>query len=640
MSFQLSALSSQTLQERTQHAVAAVAIFAAAILTFPFEALPLGAPGIDSGWQWVVNIAASHGWVFGQDVVFTYGPLGWLATPQDVGLHVALANGLRIVLQGLLVIAGLLFLARFKRPVPILVFAGLWTVAGAVGLRFEGFVFLVIALLMLTSLHTKRSWPAVTAGLITGLVPFIKTSLGIAAAATLMVGLGLIWQRRGLKVPLLSLGMSGAAASVLAILLFPSANVFLAWIGQALEVVDGYAAAASIVGPQIALATGGVLLLAIAAGGVFLSLRVPDFGSTALVLAPGLLITFRLAFVRQDGHQYLFVPFVVALLAVAALGASRRVALGLLGCGAIVVFVGSLSGTLPFGPTDLPRVVALGHRGPSNFVRLVHATETQRTLARDSKENLGALKLPDTWVDYMDSAPNGMTVVPWELMYAPANNLPFQPLRSMQLYSAYTPGLDRLTAEGLSGPRAPDFVLDDFAPVGKRRALLDAPQTWRTLFLEYRLHRSALERDLLLLARRDQPLAHRWHELGATTFQIGGPGTTVPRSPHMVFAEIDASLNIFGRLNKAFFRVPLLLAIFHRVDGNSSWARLIPATATAGILVSHFPHDIDDYAGLWSGRGPVAVSRLQIAGPGKRNYRKNAGVHWRALDTEHRDADQ
>ena len=77
-----------------------------------------------------------------------------------------------------------------------------------------------------------------------------------------------------------------------------------------------------------------------------------------------------------------------------------------------------------------------------------------------------------------------------------------------------------------------------------------------------------LDNDLLLLTRRTQPLEHRWEDLGAASLQVGGPGIAVPSSPHMVFAEIDAPLNLFGRLNKAFFRVPLLLAVFHRIDGD------------------------------------------------------------------------
>ena len=613
--------------------LAAAVVIAAAILTFPFEALPLGAPGIDSGWQWVVNIASQQDWVFGRDVVFTYGPLGWMASPQDVGAHLLLANGFRIALQGLMVICGLMVLFRMKQPAQILAFAGLWTIAGVVGLRFEGFVVLVAATAMLTSLRTKVAWPAISASLIMGIVPFIKTSLGIATAATVVIGLALIWKDRGPKVPIMTVTVGGLTAAILAALMFPSVPVFRAWIGQALEVVDGYAAAASIIGPPHILITGVLLLAGVICGGLLLSRNRPTFGPAALILTPGLLITFRLAFVRQDGHQYLFVPFVIALLGVASLSASRRATLALLIAGLAVAVLGTASGALPFGPTSLPQIITLGHRGPSNIKRLVHFKETRSDLSAASEKNLSTLRLPASWTEQMAETPNGITVVPWELMYAPANNLPFQPLRSMQLYSAYTPKLDRLTAEGLSGPTAPDFVLDDFAPVGKRRALLDAPQTWRTLFLEYRLERSAQDRALLMLSKRSQPLEHKWQDLGTATLEVGGPGITVPPSPHLVFAEIDAPLNLLGRLNKAFFRVPLLMAVFHRVDGSSSWARLIPATATAGILVSHFPHDIDDYAGLWSGRGPVAVSRLQIAGPGEKNYARRFNIRWRELVT-------
>ena len=415
LSDQLSSLISQTMRERTTQGIAAAAVIAAVILTFPFEALPLGAPGIDSGWQWVVNIAADQGWAFGRDVVFAYGPLGWLAAPQDVGNHLLLANGFRIALQGFLVICGLTVLFRVKQPVQILAFAGLWAVAGAVGLRFEGFVVLIVALLMLTGLRTKAVWPAVAAGVIAGIVPFVKTSLGIPAAVTVVIGAGLIWKRRGPKVPITTATAAGLTAVILAALLFPSVAVLRAWIGGALEVVDGYAAAASIIGPRLTLAAGILVLVGVICGGLLLTRKTPEFGSTALILAPGLLITFRLAFVRQDGHQFLFVPFVVALLGVAALGAPRRVALGLLAGSMTVVVVGTLTGALPFGPAALPRIVALGHHGPANIARLVHLEHTRETLADVSRRNIAPLRLPTSWVGRMAGAPNGITVVPWEL---------------------------------------------------------------------------------------------------------------------------------------------------------------------------------------------------------------------------------
>ena len=614
--------------------IATAAVIAAALLTFPFEALPLGAPGIDSGWQWVVNTASQHGWVFGRDVVFTYGPLGWLATPQDVGRHLVLANAFRIALQALLTVCALWFLARYRRPIPILAFTLLWTVAGSVGLRFEGLVVLVVALMMVTSLKMGRNWPVAAAALIAGIVLFVKTSLGISTVTTIAIGAALIWKRRGFKAPAIAATVFVGTAGILTGVLFPSFSVVRTWISLALEVVDGYAAAASIIGPQLPLITGVILLLGCLGGAALISRRVPEFGLTAVILMPSLLITFRLAFVRQDGHQYLFVPFVIALLAIAALGAPRRVALGLCVTGLMTVVIGTTFGALPFGPSDLPKTLVFGHRGPANITRLLQMDHTRKTLAERSHANLEDLILPSEWTQMLQSTAHGMTVIPWELMYAPANNLPFQPLRSMQLYSAYTPVLDRLTAQGLSGPGAPDFVLDDFAPVGKRRALLDAPATWRALYLHYRLIRFDPDRSLLLLEHRPQPLPHTWRDQGKAALEIGGPGISVPASPHPVFAEIDASLNLFGRLNKSFFRVPLLMAVFHRPDGTASWARLIPATAPGGILVSHFPGTLEDYAGLWTRRHPVTVTRLQITGPGGQYYRSNADVRWRALVIE------
>lgn len=40
--------------------------------------------GIDFSWQVVLAFAAQHGLVFGRDVVFTYGPLGFLSVPLIV----------------------------------------------------------------------------------------------------------------------------------------------------------------------------------------------------------------------------------------------------------------------------------------------------------------------------------------------------------------------------------------------------------------------------------------------------------------------------------------------------------------------------------------------------------------------------
>src|SRR5215471_6405461 len=56
----------------------------------PVNYWPLATYG-DNTWFFAMNYAASHHLVMGQDIVWTSGPLTWLAVPQDVGGNLARA---------------------------------------------------------------------------------------------------------------------------------------------------------------------------------------------------------------------------------------------------------------------------------------------------------------------------------------------------------------------------------------------------------------------------------------------------------------------------------------------------------------------------------------------------------------------
>lgn len=613
--------------------IAGALLFAAGALTFPFAGMALGPPGIDAGWQWMVNVATTNGWTFGRDIVFTYGPLGWLATPLDFGSHLVAANCFRILLHILLFGTVLHQLVVRRRAAPVIAFSLLWPAAVVLGLRFEGTVFLVVAALGLHSLRTRSHWPALAAGAVSGVVAYTKTSLMLTTGATLVIAAAVAWKTHGIRRALAGPAAALTAGAICAALFFPSFSVLFNWLLLSREVVQGYAAAASIIGHPTALYAGALLLLGCVAAAVTAARSLPGSLATTLVLAPSLLVSFRLAFVRQDGHHYLFVPFVIAVLAIAVLASERwRVVAGLIGAGAGVIIFGTLTDTLPFSPAEVPSRLLVGHKGLGNIVRLTDLAGTRSDLAAQSAHNLELLRLPESWKTLMQQAPNGISAVPWELMYGVANDLKLKPPRCTQLYAGHTERLDRWTAEGFTDADAPDYVLDDFAPMGKRRALLDTPLTWRTLFLGYDLLRYDSDRYLLLLRRRHHTRTHRWHDLGTSTIEVDAPGLAVPQRTTHVFAEIEAPLNLFGRLNRSFFRIPMLLTVFHRADGSVTWTRLIPATSVNGILVNHYPHDITDYAGLWLGRSPLEVTRLQIVGPGKSSYRRDIAVRWRELE--------
>jgi len=621
------------------HRVAVIPLTLVAVLSFSFRPLPIGPPGIDGGWQWVVNVAGREGWAWGKDLVFTYGPLGWLLFPQNTGAHLFLAAcfSLLIVFE----LWWVLVLGRLADrtgehglldPKTAGVFFLLWSAALSTGLRPAGLLVLVSLALCLDALRRKSSVSAFLAGVTTSISVLIKASLGVSCFAVLVLFVIVALRRGRIRETVWALAGFPGGLMLLLPLFFSSVSQFLSWVGAVAEVIGGYSTASSILGERSALAAGFVILI------LFVSVLVLDGLSRRsgapenLMMSIPLLISFRLAFVRQDGHQFLFVPVVLGLLALFSLGREGdRWKSSCVAAGLAVVLLGSISGALPWKTSQLGRVLISNYPGASSLKTLFGHVGNREALADATRANLGQLRISPEWTTRIRNSGRKISVIPWEILYAPANDLPFHPLRSTQLYSAYTAKLDSWTAEAFKWPSAPGWILDDFAPVGKRRALLDAPATWRNIWINYDLDDFDEDRGLLLLKNRPEPRKGTWEDLGETDFCPGAEALIPPRDPGWIFAEITAPLGFIGLLNAKFFRVPLILAVFHRDDGSSTWARLIPATSVHGILVSDFPGDISSYAALWAGRRNLPVRRVEILGPGLYCYAPSFHVRWRSF---------
>ncbi|HEV7400581.1 MAG TPA: hypothetical protein VGN84_09975 [Solirubrobacterales bacterium] len=93
-----------------------------ALLTFPtFSLTP--SPGLDPSWGAGLQMAAHDGLVFGREVVFTYGPLGFLSVPtlwyQDLGAAAVAYAALVHILACTLILWAALRI--FDRPLAVIV---------------------------------------------------------------------------------------------------------------------------------------------------------------------------------------------------------------------------------------------------------------------------------------------------------------------------------------------------------------------------------------------------------------------------------------------------------------------------------------------------------------------------------------
>lgn len=595
---------------------------------------PLGPPGIDPGWQWAVNQAHSAGLVFGRDIVFTYGPLGFLMVPLDVSSNLLVANIFLIAVQVLLAAALAALYFRDRRLSALATFVVLFVIARHQGLSIEGFFLIVVGLLALLGVFADRRLPLAAAALLAAILLMVKMSLGVASLVILVAAF--IIARFIFHRPYrfaLGLLLFPVTLIILAALFFDRPGSFFSWLQLSAQVVSGYSVAMSLIGPGVQVAVGLIVV------GVWFGLSVVlrhdrRLLACNLVFAPVVLIQFRLAFVRQDSHQLQFIPFMLALIAISSLFTHRQRQVGAhVAAFAALLIAGALTGLVdPVARGLLPASLLTGGSGPRALSQLLHIRATREALAADSKVNLEPLRLRDNLRGLLEDSRNGVGTLPWEIQYCPANRLDWNPTPTLQLYSAYTRDLDLWSAEHYAGDDAPQFIINSFGGVGMNRQLFETPATWRTIFINYEL-RSVwwMPETALLLERRKDPPKWKLEEVARSTVVLDGPSAPVPASDHLLFADINLRFTGIGRIQKTLFRVPAVALVMTHESHHATACRFIPGTAGNSVLINRFPRDFLGYWRLWQRISDDPVVRLAIGGEGTPFFRPRAAITWREL---------
>ncbi len=610
---------------------AAVAVAWYALALFPGRFVAFGPRGIDPAWQWVVNAAASQDITFGTELVFTYGPLAFLIAPLDVARNLAVATGLALVIHSLVIASLVIWWRRAEHAGAVLSGVVVLVMAPALFLETEGLWLLTLAWLAFTAVELRLRWPGVASAALAGVFVLVKTSLGVASVA--VVGLAVLGERMLLKRPVRweMIATAVLAFTVMAGVCFGSPGVAWIWAQRALEVVSGYSVANSIVGPASGLLVG-VAAVAVWIGVAWVGWSDGRVRRWVLLTAPLVLIQFRLAYVRQDGHELQLFGFLCGLVALTVLVSTRwrSVAAGvvagvmlLAGSAVVAQRTAAEAGSAAFR-------AATAREGVRNLSAVLRWSDTRRELAARSAEQMRELVLPEEWHARLGPAPGPVGTLPWECQIAPANGLQWAPTPTLQLYSAYTAELDAWSARryAADGPR---WIVNEYVPVGKRHQMLDAPATWRTLFRYYEPRTTRSDPYAVLLERRALPLEEDLVEVGRSRLVMETP-VEVPFSDHILLGYFDLELNLRGRVQSMLFRVPPVMLRMDHASGRTTVYRLVPGTAANGVVINRFPgRFFERYLWLWSGRPMDEVVRITLTGPGTACFVAESTLIWREL---------
>lgn len=548
--------------------------------------------GLDGSWNGGLAMAIQDGLQWGTDIVFTYGPLGFINGQGlwygDLGL-IAFAYGTSLYVG--FCIALVWALRRAITALPAVLVA--YLIVTVLPLIEQSIV--VAALIGMGVLARERSERVVNALVIGGATfsaveVLIKFSAGPVIAAFFLIALiGLRarwWQLAGY------LALLAAEVLLLWLVTGQSLAAIPSFLRNTYEIVSGFSAAmittTDVPAWQVTAATAAAVFVAI--GLVVASTRgsYPDpraRRAAVALMALGAFTVFKEGVVRTDaGHLSLF--FSTACILWISIPWARTRWYWLVAGIAVIVGIG-----WPVRPTgqtnNLDAIANVGNA--VDQARTLFSESRRRELTEAGRESLiFTYRLePETL-----AALRGHTVAiePWEIGVAWAYGLDWEPLPVFQNYSAYTARLDQINSEALSDPTGPERILRENVGVvfpefptrtiDSRFPGWDPPEQARTALCHFRVV-EATERWQVLSRTPDRCGSSR--PIGVVEARPGERvRVPVPGRNQVVWARIDGTeVSGLERLMAFAAHARTRHAI---VNGDRSY-RLIPGTAGDGLML-------------------------------------------------------
>ncbi len=608
-------------------------VLLAGLFTFPAPSHAPGSATLDGSWVAEINRLAETGRWFGRDLAFTYGPLGYLLYPMDFGAHLAWASFLRFAYA--IGFAALAARRAFRAPdvVAAAMFAFAQVAAVALGLAFEHQLLVPLPLAAASVLEAGSLLGVAALAALAGGLVFLKMSTAAGAAAVVATMLAVWVLRAGPRrwaAVVVAAVVFAATLAALAALLLRSAGDLGPWLRTSLAMASAYSEAMSWVGPDAEVAVAAAALVAWGALAVALAWR---RGPTGLILLCSLgpaFLTFKHAFVRADApHVRAFFPYLLATAGLVALESRTR--LGRAAAGATLASLAALSfwvasvrrpeaGAPAVNLVEMRRVV-IGRAGVSALASWAWPP----TL----REQYGRSRVDHDFVPGLHEYAAGRTVgvVPWELGACVANDLDCAPNPTLQSFAAYTPELDRASAERYAGAGAPDLVLAHYDAIDGRNIALDTPYLWRAITRGY-APASRSPPQFLLLARRPESLPRRERTL-ATALASVRTWIPVPLAGGRRSVRVALDPTPWGRVARAAFRVPPVILVVQRQSRRVERWRIVPGTARDGLPLDDLPFDVASFVTVLSGeRLSDLVVAIWLDGPGLDYFRQPVPLTW------------
>jgi hypothetical protein len=567
---------------------------------------------IDLSWVIVLHDAFATGVHFGDQLVFTFGPLGFAYAGYDPRTF-----GWGLLVWSLVAVSLVFALDALARPVmpsPLLRAAFIVSVSCLAAIEIgpsADVIAVLLAVLFVRLRFAARPHPlllhAVAVAL--ALLALMKFSFFVCGAAVVAfcAAADLIARR----IPWTALTFGTAVAAIWMAARQPL-SLLPRYLGLSMEMASGYGEGLSFIMPyyddRIILA---VFLLLSAALTVLAVRRRPLEG---LAIAAVLFVAFKAGFMRQDGHDVLAVLMLVLVVVICLPDALSRASPR-----ARIAWI-----TLALTAIPLLSYELTSRNGPDIDTQMIHLPIARVKEALDLARN-GTASLDRSYRGQMTMLrtalplrPEGRSfdVYPSSSGLLTACGLPAARRPVFDACCAYTPRLLQVNADQLRGSSAPDALLFQVAPLDKRFPSLEGSLSWIEILARYAPR--ADDGSFVLLRRRQTPAATEvvWH--AAQDIRSEASVAVPDPAGDLLFASIDMPYTPAGKLMRFLYVTPPLFIRVTDSMGAMQRYRLLPGNARAGFLFSPLVRSTSDFVGLYDAsirRSLLHLTSLTIERP-------------------------
>lgn len=616
--------------------IAAIIIF---LLTFP----PIGIPtrlGLDPSYIWALNYFFDKGISIGKDILFSYGPLGFLLFPAPIGNNLLLAFIFEFVLKLIFIILllklGSLVRKKDNLTNKITIFIIIFFIASFVEfmhLFIYLLPFLAITALLVFKETGKRIYliSGIVVSVIGGLTSIPNTVSCLLILFSFVLWHFLIFPKGKGDLYNLSFIFVGLIFSLVFFWVLFGRDIagILPYFRGIIEIAKGNSSAMSLTQQD------NWLLVVIFLGffiGLPLMTRVKRIYFLYGVFLLPLFFIAKYAYSREDfSHVRFFFDYLVLFYLLVLLYSERiKAEVVLIMLASLITFGLNVKLVFP-GENFNPMVVAkrlIRFDGWNNFSQsTLFYKEHKKRLESESQTNLQPAILPTSILNIINS--KTVDVYPWEASLLAANHLKFRPRPIFQSYIAFTPWLDKKNADFLLSSLAPEFILWDtehwghwggeMGSIDWRYLPNDEPITFMTMLNRYNLIRREGSVGLLqknqfpnfqqpVIIKIDNAVWNKWIDVP----QLEGG---------VLRADIEYSRTLLGNLARLIWKEPESYIEYRLVDQVKKH-RLVTDNIVSGIWVSPYLRELTtSFAG-------DKVTQIRLQHTSSFSFRPEMRVKW------------